>query len=170
MASLTVFAGFALAIVIVSGQMLVTRLVALVNAGDADRSALFSLSLAAVTLHPWAGWGLGSFESAFSVLQPAHVALVYDRAHNVYLETAVELGIPAACLLVAAITFLAVRCAFGIFQRNRDAHYPAIGFGAALFVGFHSLFDFSIQIPAVAIAFSTVLGLGWTQSRSSRQS
>ena len=166
--SLVTLVAFALAMLAVSGEMLVTRLVALINFGDADRIALYSLSLEAIALHPWVGWGVGSFEGVFSVLQPASIKLVYTQAHNTYLESAIELGIPAACLLVLSVALPAARCALGVFQRKKDAHYPALGFGAAVLVGLHSLVDFSIQIPAIAVAFSAILGLGWAQSQSSR--
>ena len=159
---------FTLAIFALTGEMLMSRLFALVRVGDPGRTALYSMSLDAIALHPWVGWGIGSFESVFTILQPLTLEIFYDKAHNAYLESAVEIGIPATVLLLLAIALPAFRCLRGVFVRNRDPHYPALGFGAAILVALHSLVDFSIQIPAVALTFAALLGLGWAQSWSSR--
>lgn len=157
-----------LAMVSLGGEMLVTRIFQFFTFGDSDRLAIYSISLEAIGLRPFTGWGLGAFPGLFSVLQPPSMIPFYDKAHNTYLESAIELGIPAACCLLLAIAIPVVRCAVGAFQRSRDGHYPAMAIGVAVLVSFQSFFDFSIQIPAVAVAFSAVLGMGWAQSRSSR--
>lgn len=157
-----------LAIGAIGGEMLATRLLQFIAKGDSDRLAIYSASLQAIGLRPFSGWGLGSFEGIYTVLQPFSVALIYAEAHNTFLESAVELGVPVACCLVIGIALPVVRCLIGVFQRSRDVHYPAIAVGCAVLVGVHSLFDFALQIPAVAIGFSALLGMGWAQSRSSR--
>jgi len=152
----------------IGGEMLAIRLLQFFAHGDSDRLAIYSASLQAIGLRPFAGWGLGSFEGIYTVLQPFSVKLIYTQAHNTFLESAVELGIPVAFCLVGGIVLLVLRCLVGVFQRSRDIHYPAMAVGCAVVVGVHSLFDFSLQIPAVAIGFSALLGMGWAQSRSSR--
>lgn len=166
--AISVVAMFAILMISLSGEMLISRLIALSKVADSDRIALYRLSLSAIALHPWVGWGLGSFEGIYSLLQPPQIELSYDMAHNVYLESAIELGLPAAFGLMLAIMLPAVTCLKGIFRRRRNAHYPALGLAAALLIAIHSLFDFSVQIPAVATTFASILGLGWAQSRSSR--
>jgi hypothetical protein len=56
----------------------------------------------------------------------------------------------------------------GVLVRQRDAIFPCIGIAASILVGFHALIDFSLQIPAVAITYVFLLGVGVAQSRSSR--
>jgi len=154
---------------IMRGEEFARRFLALLEEGDSDRSGLVHISLEAIAVRPWTGWGLGSFESLFSVFQPTSVALTYDKAHNVYLESAVELGVPAAALFVLAIGAISLRCLRGIRERHRDTQYSAAALGVTVYLGVHSLVDFGIQMPAIAITFAAVMGLGWAQSWSSRE-
>jgi hypothetical protein len=156
-------------LLLVSGENIVRRTLFFLSEGDADRTALWHLSQEAVAQRPWTGWGLGSFEGVYSLLQPPTLVLPFDKAHNSYLESAIELGIPTAIGFFAILVFLTGRCFNGMRIRVRDAQLPAIGFGCSVFVALHSLVDFGAQIPAVAIAYASLLGLGCAQSRSSRE-
>jgi hypothetical protein len=40
--------------------------------------------------------------------------------------------------------------------------------GAAILVGVHSIFDFSLQMPAIAVTFAAILGLGVAQAFPAR--
>jgi hypothetical protein len=63
---------------------------------------------------------------------------------------------------------LALTCLKGVRRRHRDWAYPALGVAASVLTGVHALFDFSLQIPAVAILYACILGIGCAQSSSSR--
>ena len=152
----------------IGGEMLFIRAFQFLEAGDGDRKGIYAIAIRAIELRPLAGWGLGSFPSVFHLLAPPSVLGVYDKAHNTYLELAVELGLPAASLMLVANLIVVRRCLAGAFTRSRDQQYCVMAVGASTLVGLHSFFDFSIQIPAVALAYSVVLGAGWAQSRSSR--
>ena len=78
-------------------------------------------------------------------------------------------SIPAAVVFMAMIAVLAGRCLAGMRSRSRDAHLPAIGFASTVFVALHAVVDFGAQIPAVAISYAVLLGMGWAQSWSSRE-
>ena len=54
-------------------------------------------------------------------------------------------------------------------RRRIDAVYPAIGLAATAQVAAHSLIDFGLQIPAVAVTYSLLLGVACAQSRSLRE-
>ncbi|MFP6563251.1 MAG: hypothetical protein VCC68_02065, partial [Myxococcota bacterium] len=95
---------------------------------------------------------------------------VWRRAHSTYLENALELGIPAAVALFASIGTCAGYCWLGIGRRRRDRIYPAIAVAATALVAAHSTVDFSLQIPAVAVSYAFLLGLGCAQSFSTRRS
>jgi O-antigen ligase len=92
----------------------------------------------------------------------------YDKAHNTYLELASEYGIPTAVALVAAVTWVTIRCFQGSRERHRDQELSVVGFCASVVVGVHSLFDFSVEIPAVAATYAALLRVAWSQSFSSR--
>jgi O-antigen ligase len=114
------------------------------------------------------GTGYGSFADIFPLYQPLNVVGYVDLAHNDYLENALELGVPAAILLVLAVGYLAGRCLVGVFRRRRDAIYPIAGVAATVMVGVHAAFDFSLQIPAVTVTYAVMLSLGVAQSVGTR--
>jgi O-antigen ligase len=153
----------------IAGSGIISRFALLIAEGDVDRAGLRAVSLKAIDLAPWSGWGLGSFESLYSLLQPPTLLTFYDKAHNAYLETAIELGLPITLLLLFGILWIVVRCVRGISERSRDAHYPAIALGASVLLGLHSFVNFDIQIPAIAVCYAALLGQGWRQSWSSRR-
>lgn len=114
------------------------------------------------------GTGLGSFPHIFALYQPLSITGFVDLAHNDYLENMLELGVPAALLLFAIVLYLAARCVSGVFRRRRDVIYPCAGAASTVLIGLHSAFDFSMQIPAVAISYAVILGVGVAQSVNSR--
>lgn len=130
----------------------------------AARSEIWSQTLAAIGESPLLGTGLGTFEAVYRSHRSEDVRPGALMAHNDYLELALELGIPAAGLLVFSVLVLAGGCARGVWLRRRDFEYPAAGVAVCVLAGAHSLVDFSLQIPAVAAAFSLVLGVAAAQS------
>jgi O-antigen ligase len=102
------------------------------------------------------------------VFQPVSLTLLFDKAHNTYLELALDLGIPVAVALVLAVAVVAARCAKGFAIRSRDRELPMLGVAATILVGLHALADFSLQIPGMACTYFTLLGLAWNQSWGSR--
>ncbi|MEE8430492.1 MAG: prepilin-type N-terminal cleavage/methylation domain-containing protein [Candidatus Desulfatibia sp.] len=72
-------------------------------------------------------------------------------------------------LVAEYITGLGLTCVFGIRRRQRDWVYPSVGVAATILVVIHSLVDFSLQIPAVAITYACIMGVACAQSYSSRQ-
>lgn len=133
--------------------------------GDfSDRLRLWGLTLELIEQRPWTGYGLGGFASAFAMIRPPDVALLWTEAHNTYLELAVDLGMPAAAMLIAAVLWLFGMCVAGVMLRRRDAGFPALGVAATVLVGFHALFDFSLQIPGLTVVWAAVLGVAVAQS------
>jgi O-antigen ligase len=114
------------------------------------------------------GTGLGTFQYIFPLYQPASIAGFVDMAHDDYLENMLELGVPAACLFFASLFYVAVRCCSGVRRRRKDVIYPCLAVAATVLVGVHSALDFSMQIPAVAITYAVILGVGLAQSQGSR--
>ena len=135
------------------------------------RSEIGEQTREAILDAPILGTGLGTFESVYRVYRTGRIGPRVDRAHNDYLELALELGVPAAACLVGALGAVTLACVTGVFVRRRDSGLPAVGFAACILVGTHALVDFSLQIPAVAATFALVLGAATAQSwrRSSRR-
>ena len=131
-----------------------------------QRSEVYTLVWKAILDEPWLGAGYGTFESAFPLIRDASVdtEFVYDKAHNSYLEFAFETGVPAFALMMGLLGALAALCVRGVWRRSHHRVYPAIGVAATALVATHALFDFSIQIPAVAATFCLLLGAACAQS------
>ena len=85
-------------------------------------------------------------------------------AHNTYLENALELGVPAAAALVLAIGWIVIICVSAVLRHRRQAFLPCLGVSATVLVGLHATVDYSLQIPAVAMAYAAILGAACAQS------
>jgi O-antigen ligase len=124
----------------------------------ADRVRVYAATVGLIADRPLLGYGLGSFPNVFAMARPASVSQVWLQAHCLYLELAMELGIPAALLLVGAVavTFaVCLRAAFRFPERRTEA---ALGCAATALIATHSLLDFSMQIPAVALTWAAIAG------------
>jgi O-antigen ligase len=117
----------------------------------------------------WLGHGYGAYEPAFYAYRDERFRLVVDKAHNTYLEHAAELGVPATALLYAGALMLVYQCTVGLFRRRRDKIFPLVAVAASVLVAVHAVFDFSLQIPAVAVTYAAILGVGCAQSMRSER-
>jgi O-antigen ligase len=133
------------------------------------RLLVYQLTVQAIKDYPILGIGLGSFASVFPIYRTADVVAYFDLAHDDYLQNLLELGIPVALCLFAAIVWLVRLCIHGIRTRYRDAIFPCLGLAASTLVGLHATIDFSLQIPAVTTVYLFILGIAVAQSVSSRK-
>jgi O-antigen ligase len=113
-----------------------------------------------ITARPVLGWGFGTFESAFPMFQSEGIELLYDHAHNDWVEWTTEGGVVA---LVAAVglLLLALRAGRGgAPAEGFDAAFTVACRAAIVAVALHALWDFSLRIPAVAVVMAAVMGVG----------
>jgi O-antigen ligase len=110
------------------------------------RLAVWRDSRLLVAARPVLGWGFGTFENAYPTVQSADIYMRYDHAHNDWLEWTIEGGTLA---LLAALTMLALAL--------RQGDIPSRA--ALLAVALHGVWDFSLRIPAVAVATAVTTGL-----------
>lgn len=137
----------------------------LMTSSEDARFAVYPRVIEAIMDRPILGHGLGSFQDAFRSYAPASTANVeFLKAHNTYLELAFSLGIPAAAAYLIIIGWIAIYIYRGARLRKRDGMYSCFAFACLATAAFHSFFDFSLQIPAVAALFAAILGLGYAQS------
>lgn len=155
--------------VVINGEALANRFVE-DNADGDERWQVDRLTVQAIAGHELLGSGLGSFDSVFPRYRTQAVESYYDRAHNDYLQTLLELGIPAGLGLMASVGWLAGRCIRGIRVRRRHAVFPCLGLAVTVLVACHATVDFSLQIPAVTMTWLLLLGSGVAQSMSRRRS
>lgn len=147
----------------VAGSGLASRLFG--ASGEEARFAVYPLVVEGMMARPWLGHGLGAFHDVFRAYVTPDLAFgEWEMAHNSYLENAFELGLPAALVFYAALGLIVWRVRRGTRERRRDRAWPALALAVAATAATHSLFDFSLQIPAVAALFAALLAIGWTQS------
>ncbi len=132
-----------------------------------ERVIVFENVQRGIAENPLLGFGYGTFADSFRLYDRIDSPVHYDRAHNTWLENLFELGLPAALALFTAIAGLTLTCLRGVQRRWRDWAYPALGVAASVLVGVHALVDFSLQLPAVAILYATIMGLAVAQSTTS---
>lgn len=160
--------GLSGALLTLSGGATLDRLVdSTERAGD--RGQLVRLTLTAIEDAPWTGHGLGSFATAFRIYRDSSLPreVVYDFAHSVPLELAMDLGLPAAGLYGLSFIAIAVLCLRALRRRRRDQVHPALALAAMVLLGGHGLIDFSVQMPAIALTLAYLLGVGVAQSWNS---
>ena len=112
---------------------------------------------------PLTGSGGGSFYGIFPNYQPADFQAFHLHAHNDYLEFAVELGVPFACVLGAFVA-LAFWSAYRVQCDRRTPLYKGAAFAVTMTIvwaAIHSTSDFNLQIPANALTFITILALAF---------
>jgi O-antigen ligase len=127
------------------------------------RVAIWKDALRLVRDYPLAGTGLGTFGPAFRRYQTNLVGNYVDHAHNDYLEFAADTGLLGAALLFLPIVCLFIKmiiCFLGDPRRYRRAVTLAC-VGSTLALLIHSITDFNLQIPANALIFAVVLGIGY---------
>ena len=135
----------------------------------ASRTQAYALVAKGIESNPILGFGYGTFENSFRLYSDETRPGFIDKAHNTYLENIFELGFPTALMLFSVIAGGAIMCWLGVMRRGRDWVFPATGLAATALVACHALVDFSLQMPATAVAFAALLGMGCAQSISSRR-
>lgn len=136
---------------------------------DEIRSALWAAGERMISVFPYTGLGLGTFEDAYPMFAVRVFPFDLDKAHCDYLEFVAGIGIPAATTWLLGIAGLGVTCLRGFRTRRRDWLFPLLGFAALALVAAHSTVDFSLQIPAVGLMFVTLFGMGVGQSRRTQE-
>lgn len=116
------------------------------------------------------GTGLGTFRDAFSAYRDPACGTygVWHRAHNVYLEGFITLGIVFPIAATMAIVLLASVLIRGLRTRKRYRWAPIAGLGILSIILLHSTVDFSLQIPGFAV-FSAAAMAGLVTISSNRR-
>jgi O-antigen ligase len=137
--------------------------------GEVDgRIAAWEMTLQAIAERPLLGYGHGAYQELFFLAHGPELGRtgVWDHAHNDYLQAAAELGLPAAGAFWLALLLVWGLCLTGTVRRRRRRVYPLVASTAGVLVALHAITDFSLLMPAVAMTFAAILGIGCAQSRS----
>lgn len=154
-----------------TGDVLLSRFQVILAAdtlGEVDgRIAAWAMTLQAIAERPLLGYGHGAYLELFFLAHGPELGRtgIWDHAHNDYLQAAAELGLPAAGALWLALLLVWGLCLGGALTRRRRRLYPLVASTAGVLVGLHAIVDFSLLMPAVAMAFAAILGIGCAQAR-----
>ena len=92
---------------------------------SAGRFSIWQVAFDMIGQRPWLGHGYGSFLDMFYLNRDDRFTVIFDMAHDTYIEHLVELGIPATILLYTGPVLLFGMCVRGVFNRRRDQVVPA---------------------------------------------
>ena len=121
--------------------------------------------------HPWIGTGGGTYFLAFMAYTPRDQGF-FNHAHNDYLEIASDTGLIGLGALLA-LAFAAAWTSRCVLRERRSPYARAAAFCALMSLaclGVHSMVDFNLQIPAVAMTFAVVIALPFAARTLNRES
>ncbi|MDV7339295.1 O-antigen ligase family protein [Terasakiella sp. A23] len=136
------------------------------------RDDVYLLTIDAIESSPLLGTGYGTYQEAFRSYKNNDIRLSWnnwDKAHNTYLEMAMETGLIATIAIAFIFIFAFIVNVRGVLKRRRRQIYAVVSASSIVLVAAHALVDFSLQIPGFTVSFLLLAGMGWAQSRTSRR-
>lgn len=119
---------------------------------DAEKILLFKDSVRIITDFPLTGIGRGAFASVSSAYHTIPDNVVFTHAENLPLQWVTEWGLPVS---IAAAIALFIAFNPRRLLRSKSTSNPAIVAGTSALLA-QNFFDFSSEIPAVAVAWIAV--------------
>jgi O-antigen ligase len=110
---------------------------------------------------PISGTGLGTYIHIFPRYKTISTRILYDHAHNDYLEFFSEVGIVGVFIMLAGFGLFIIRI-FRRWKERRDPYVKGLTLGGltgVIAILIHSITDFNLHIPANALLLAIILGL-----------
>ena len=130
---------------------------------DTGRWCTWVSTLEAIKDNPLFGTGLGTFRDIFPMYRNGDCdgsGAAWHRAHNSFLELYLGIGLPALLFTATVYVHTGKILRHGLTMRRSLKGMPIAMTGAVLFVSTHSLVDFPLQLPGIALYFSALLAVG----------
>ncbi|MBS0408102.1 MAG: O-antigen ligase C-terminal domain-containing protein [Proteobacteria bacterium] len=129
-----------------------------------SRVILWSNVLHLIAQKPWTGWGWGelSYAHYITLYGGPRFCHILDNAHNLPLHLAVELGVPVALAVCAALAWAVWR---GAPWREPDATRQ-LAWAVLAAIGLHSLVEYPLWYGPFQIAAAISVGLLWASRKS----
>ncbi|MEW6053139.1 MAG: O-antigen ligase family protein [Nitrospirota bacterium] len=133
------------------------------------RIAVWAETLRAFSDFSLTGSGLGTFLDVFQLYSPEPIVLLYDHAHNDYLEFILETGAIGGVLLLAVLILLMICITRGKWDGKTG--FLKISFLSSIVtISVHSAFDFNLHIPSNALMLAAISGMAFANSRIGAES
>ena len=152
-----------------SGDLLLDRYADSFKDWTDQRQSIYGVHWDAFLASPWFGYGIGSFDEVNKLLQnSANFGALWNirAAHNVYLQWLEQAGVVGAVPMFLCISFIVARTAWGVRARRRMTTWIRGCVAVALVFLIHGWSDFSLEVPALALFWSLILGGGYAVSIS----
>jgi O-antigen ligase len=104
------------------------------------------------------GSGYGTFGAVFPLYRPPEIEKRWDHVHNDWLESASDGGV-VVTLAMFAVLWISLRRMDAASQQPAPDALRAGVTASLTAIAIHSLVDFPLRIPAVALLCATVVGL-----------
>lgn len=114
------------------------------------------------------GSGLGTFINIFPLYSPENMEVIYDHAHNDYLEFILEAGIVGTALLFLSLFFF-IRCMSKVSWEGHRGIIKISLVSSITTMAVHSIFDFNLHILSNALMLSAVFAMAVASSRLASQ-
>lgn len=121
----------------------------------ATRVKIWQGSVDMIKHSPLIGTGVGTFIWGFPRYRPEGLNGLINFAHNDYLQTGCDMGIPA---LIVMIWLIVAAIKTGINEKNLNSYRFGCAIGV-LSLSIHALSDFNFQIPANMLLFTIYLAV-----------
>lgn len=109
---------------------------------------------------PLTGCGLGAVREAFDLERPIGLGSTWRHLHNDWLELLATTGLVGGVLGLIGVVVLVARLSAVLRRgaRSEDRAAGLAGLGALCAASVHSMFDFSLAVPANALTLAVILG------------
>lgn len=124
-----------------------------------SRSVLWSNIAHLIRERPLAGWGWGELDYAH-LMTPypgARFCDILDNAHDLPLHLAVELGLPAAIVVIA----VALACVMRARPWRESDSDRQLAWGVVAVVALHSLLEYPLWYAPFQVVFGLAVGMLW---------
>lgn len=117
------------------------------------------------------GSGAGTFKDVFAPYRDPRCGLqgIWEKAHNTYLQSWIELGVMGPVLIVATIGWISFLLISSLKAAPRQRSYVAMGISSLALVAIHAFVDFSLEIPGISGLFAAIIAISTSIAKKNLQ-
>ena len=138
---------------------LMVRVGETIGSGVGGRREIWSATLSMIRDFPVAGVGVGSYQRAMTVYQPAH-DFAFNHAHNEYLQILAEGGVLMGMAVTVGIVAGIVAVAVALRRDRTPTFWMRVGAASSLVaIGVQNFWETGLRMPANAVLCALCLAI-----------